>query len=47
MDDVGLAKWIRENRPSLPVILTSGDAKKVSTAKELCENEPFMEKSKI
>jgi DNA-binding NtrC family response regulator len=44
MDGFGLAKWIRVNRPGLPVILTSGDAKKTSLAKELCEGEPFLAK---
>ena len=44
IDGFGLAKWIRKNRPGLPVILTSGDAKKTTATKELCENEPFMEK---
>ena len=28
MDGFGLAKWIRANRPGLPIILTSGDAAK-------------------
>ena len=43
-DGFGLAQWIRTNRPGLPLILTSGDAKKTAFAKELCENEPFMAK---
>jgi DNA-binding NtrC family response regulator len=44
MDGFGLARWVRVNRPGLPIILTSGDGKKVSSARELCENEPFMAK---
>jgi CheY-like chemotaxis protein len=44
MDGFGLAKWIRANRPGLPIILTSGDAAKAVTANELCEREPFMAK---
>jgi CheY-like chemotaxis protein len=44
MDGFGLARWIRENRPGLPVILTSADANKSAAAKELCENEPFFAK---
>jgi CheY-like chemotaxis protein len=44
MDGFGLAKWLRANRPGLPVILTSGDAKKAAEAKELCEDGPFMAK---
>jgi hypothetical protein len=39
IDGFGLAKWIRENRPGLHIILTSGDAKK-----KLGENEAFMAK---
>ncbi len=44
MDGFALAQWIRCNRPSLPVTLTSGDAKKSAKAKELCENEFFFAK---
>jgi DNA-binding response OmpR family regulator len=44
MDGFGLAQWIRANRPGLSIILASGDAKKVTSAIELCENEPFMTK---
>jgi DNA-binding NtrC family response regulator len=44
MDGFGLARWVRANRPGLPLILTSGDQKKTASAKELCENEPFMAK---
>jgi CheY-like chemotaxis protein len=44
MDGFGLAQWIRKNRPGLAVVLTSGDAKKSATAKDLCENEPFFAK---
>jgi CheY-like chemotaxis protein len=44
MDGFGLARWVRNNRPRLPIVLTSGDAKKSQTAKELCENEPFFSK---
>lgn len=44
MDGFGLARWIRENHPALPVIITSGDARKVAAAKDLCTSEPFIEK---
>jgi DNA-binding response OmpR family regulator len=44
MDGFGLTHWIRANRPGLPVILTSGDDKKVASAKELCENAPLFSK---
>ncbi len=44
MDGFGLARWIRQNHPSLPVILASGDGRKSEAARELCENEPFFAK---
>jgi DNA-binding NtrC family response regulator len=44
MDGFGLSKWIRENRPELPVILASGDAQKSDAAHELCAEEPFLRK---
>jgi len=44
MDGFGLSQWIKQNRPGLPILLTSGDKKKSATAKELCENEPFFAK---
>lgn len=43
-DGFQLAQWVRANRPGLPVLITSGDAKKAATAKQLCENEPFFAK---
>lgn len=33
-DGIALAKWIVENQPSIPVIVTSGDAEKANAAKE-------------
>jgi CheY-like chemotaxis protein len=44
MDGFGLARWIRTNRPELPVTLTSGDAGKADTAKDLCERGPLLTK---
>jgi CheY-like chemotaxis protein len=44
MDGFGLAQWLRATRLDLPIILTSGDEKKTSAAKELCDNESFMAK---
>ena len=44
MDGFGLSRWIKENRPGLPVILASGDIGKANTAHELCANEPFLTK---
>jgi DNA-binding response OmpR family regulator len=37
MDGFGLAQWVREHRPGLPVLLTSGDALLGKTAEGLCE----------
>lgn len=38
-DGYDLARWIAENRPGLPVILTSGDAAKENAANMLCSAE--------
>ncbi len=44
MDGFGLCNWIRKNYPGLLVILTSGDAQKVNSARDLCEQAPFFAK---
>lgn len=44
MDGLGLAKWLKANRPMMPVILASGHARKTDVAKELCANQTFFEK---
>jgi CheY-like chemotaxis protein len=44
MDGFGLAKWIRQNRNGLPVLLTSGDSKKSDLAEQLGGDEPFFAK---
>jgi len=44
INGLGLAQWLRSNRPELPIVLTSGDSSKIKAAKELCENEPFVSK---
>lgn len=44
LDGFGLASWIRSHRSDLPVLLTTSDIKKAETAKDLCENEPFLAK---
>ncbi|MCK6454814.1 MAG: response regulator [Alphaproteobacteria bacterium] len=44
LDGFGLARWIRENRPGLLVVLTSGDQRKSEAAQDLCGNEPFFAK---
>jgi CheY-like chemotaxis protein len=44
MDGFGLAKWIRQNRKGLPVMLTSGDSKKSDLAEQLGADERFIAK---
>lgn len=44
MDGFALARWVRTNRPGLPVMLTSGDVRKADCARELCEREQFLSK---
>lgn len=44
MDGFGLAKWIREHRAGLSVLLTSGDAKTAELAKGLCEKLEIVSK---
>lgn len=44
MDGFGLARWVREHRPGLPVILASGDSYKSDAARELCAKEAFFPK---
>jgi CheY-like chemotaxis protein len=41
MDGVALNQWLRKHMPGVPIILTSGDARKSEAARELCRNEPF------
>lgn len=44
LDGFALARWVRENRPGLPILLGSGDAKKAEVARELCEEQGLFEK---
>jgi DNA-binding response OmpR family regulator len=44
LDGFGLVHWIRSNQPRLPIVLTSSDAEKISLARELCADTPFMTK---
>lgn len=49
-DGFGLARWIRQNRPDVRVILTSGVARSVDLAEDLCgigpiEAKPYDAKS--
>jgi len=41
---LGLARWIRANRPKIPILLTSGDIKGSQMAKEICDDESFLAK---
>jgi CheY-like chemotaxis protein len=41
MDGFGLARWVRSNRPGLPVILTSGNARTAELGEDLCEIGPL------
>ncbi len=43
-DGFALAKWIADNQPSIPVIVTSGDAEKAATANEAGMSFPFVAK---
>lgn len=44
MDGFGLARWIREHRPGLPVLITTGDKAKGEMASDLCGKNPIIEK---
>jgi DNA-binding NtrC family response regulator len=44
LDGFGLSTWIKKNRPELPVILTSGDAKTSDTALAICSETTFLHK---
>lgn len=44
IDGFGLARWIRQNRPSVKVMLTSGYAKAAEIAADLCDGGPLMSK---
>lgn len=44
MDGFGLARWVREHRPGMAVLLTSGDAKMADAATGLCEKLDILPK---
>lgn len=44
IDGFGLAKWVRDNRPGLPVFVASGYSGKFDLARELCAGEQFFAK---
>ena len=39
LDGFGLARWIKDHRPELPVLLASGDLGKVNAMRELADAE--------
>jgi CheY-like chemotaxis protein len=44
MDGFGLARWVRNNKPGVQVILTSGVERSADVAATLCEAGPLLEK---
>lgn len=44
MDGFALARWIRQHKPGLPVLITTGDRIKAETVTELCDKNPIIEK---
>ncbi|QDO95969.1 response regulator [Ferrovibrio terrae] len=44
MDGFGLAQWVRQNKPGVEVILTSGAASAADRAADLCEEGPLLQK---
>ena len=44
MNGFGLAKWVRQNRPELPVVLTGNVVKAAHVAGDLCEEGPHLQK---
>lgn len=44
MDGFGLAQWVRTNKPSVQVILTSGVERSANIAATLCKAGPLLEK---
>jgi CheY-like chemotaxis protein len=44
MDGIGLARWLRNNRPEVQVILTSGVGQAGEAAGDLCASSPLMAK---
>jgi DNA-binding NtrC family response regulator len=44
LDGFGLARWLREHRPGLPIILAATPARAADAAADLCEEGPFLAK---
>lgn len=44
IDGLGLARWLREHRPGLPILLATGHEPALKLAAELCDHGPPMSK---
>jgi DNA-binding response OmpR family regulator len=44
MDGFGLAHWVRDHAPGIPVIITSGVPRTAGKAEELCKDGPLLDK---
>ena len=44
LNGIDLANWVHDHRPGLPVVLTSGDARKADLAAKIKPEEPFIAK---
>ena len=44
MNGFGLAKWARQHRPGIRIIITSGHEQAAHRASDLCEEEPYVRK---
>jgi DNA-binding response OmpR family regulator len=44
IDGFALARWVREHRPGLPIILVGSAARAASAAADLCESGPMSAK---
>lgn len=44
MDGFGLARWVRANKPGVPIILAGSPARAADAAADLCESGPMLAK---
>ena len=44
LDGFGLARWLREHKPGLPIILAATPARAADVAGDLCEDGPLLTK---
>lgn len=44
LDGFGLARWTRERRPKIRIIITSGLERSAHEASDLCDEEPYLRK---